>query len=77
MQAKPATIGGGGKRVQVVARCDLSGKKSKKVRLEATWVIDGVEVPVKLKKKKPKFFELKELEHGFKAGVTVSMTFTG
>ena len=72
MKTRPVSIQGGGNAVQVVAICTLTGKKSKKVQLEVGWYVDGVQTVVKLRKKK-KFFELKELEEGFKAGTTVSI----
>ena len=72
MKTRPVSIPGVGNAAQVVAICTLTGKKKKSVQLEVGWYVDGVQTVVTLSRKK-KFFELKELDKGFKAGTTVSI----
>ena len=63
---------GGKKRLEVYAQCTLSKEPSGEIDHEASWVISGKRVPFQLEQGRLQY-ELKELEHGFKARTTVSL----
>ena len=72
MQAVPVEAEAGGTVIEVSAHCDITGQREKNMEFEVVWVIDGIDVKTVPLKPSETSITLKEFEHGFKAGTTVS-----
>ena len=72
MQAVPVKAEAGGTVIEVSAHCDITGQREKNMEFEVVWVIDGIDVKTVPLKPSETSITLKEFEHGFKAGTTVS-----